>query len=51
MEGKDVFRETTNVRKTSAGHILIEIYNKVSADEIALKLKTIMKKDMEISSR
>lgn len=48
---KDVLRETTGVRKTRAEHILIEINNKVSADEVAVKLKTAMKKDMEISTR
>lgn len=51
VEAKDVFRETTGVRKTRAEHILIEINNKVSADEVAVKLKTAMKKDMEISTR
>ena len=40
------------MRKTRAGHILIEINNKVhEAHEVAVKLKTAMKKDMEISSR
>lgn len=48
---KDVLWETTGVRKTRAGHILIEINNKVSADEVAVKLKTAMKKDMDISTR
>lgn len=39
------------MRKTRAGQILIEINNKVPAHEVAVKLKTAMKKDMEISSR
>lgn len=48
VEAKDLLRETTDVRKTRIGHILIEINNKVSADEVAEKLKTAMKKDIEI---
>ena len=48
VEAKDLLRETTDVRKTRIGHILIEINNKVSADEVAEKLKTAMKKDVEI---
>lgn len=43
-----MLRETTDVRKTRARHILIEINIKISADEIAEKLKTTMKKDIEI---
>lgn len=40
---KDVLGETASVMKTRAGHILIEINNNVSADEVAKKLKTAMK--------
>ncbi|XP_076483459.1 uncharacterized protein LOC143304867 [Bombus vancouverensis nearcticus] len=36
---KDALKESTGVRKTRAEHILIEINNKVSADEVAEKLK------------
>lgn len=45
---KDVLKESTGVRKTKAVHILIEINNKVSADKVAKKLKTVMRKKLEI---
>lgn len=48
VSAKDVLKESTGVRKTRAGHILIEINNKVSADEVAEKLKAVMTKELEI---
>jgi hypothetical protein len=48
VEAKSALKEMTGVRKTKAGHILIELTNKVAAGEVADNLKRVMRQGKEI---
>jgi hypothetical protein len=47
-EVKSALKETTAVRKTKAGHILIELTSKVTVDEVADSLKKAMRQGTKI---
>jgi hypothetical protein len=49
VDTKNALKERTGARKTGAGHILMELNNKVTTDEVTENLKKAMRQGMQIA--